>query len=424
MNNEQSTNSQMTRHILTIALGLGCFGGMTATAPAAVKGAVKVFILSGQSNMQGKAAAYTLDAVLGDPDQAGSFRHLKKDGEWVKRGDVWVSFLDNPGRGGFPKHGPLTVGYGSEKTVRTEDNKKVPHPGVGPELGIGHVLGDHYGEQVLLIKAAWGGRAVKYSFRSPGGMPSDEEIKAQVAEIGKKRLDKLHRYEADKAAGKKKLKPAGPERSFEEHKAGYGSDYRKVLSETKKVLDDMTTYFPGYDPEQGYEIAGFIWFQGWNDAIGEGNPDYVDQMAHFIRDVRKDLKAPKMPFVIGELGTDGPGAEGWVATFRRQQAEIAALAEFKGTVRLAKTAEFWPDNNQEMQPRWDAFRAAAKVNEAKPKDDPTRADPGAFYNTNWVQKYKKELSFTSDKRYHYLGSGACYYKMGESMGKAMVELVK
>ena len=54
--------------------------------------------------------------------------------------------------------------------------------------------------------------------------------------------------------------------------------------------------------------AGFAWFQGWNDAIGEGNPNYVDQMAHFIRDMRKDLKAPKMPFVIGELGTDGPGA--------------------------------------------------------------------------------------------------------------------
>jgi alpha-galactosidase len=416
-----TTNTTMINSTLAMTLFLAALAGPLA---AAAKGPVQVFILSGQSNMQGKAAAYTLDAVIDEPKTRDQFRHLKKDGEWVKRDDVWVTFLDNPGRGGFPKYGPLTVGYGSEKTVRDENNQKIPVPGVGPELGIGHVLGDHYDEQVLLIKAAWGGRAVKYTFRPPSAMPSDAEIRAQVVEIENKRQAKLEKYEADKAAGKKKLKPAGPEHSFEEHKAGYGSDYRKVLSETRMVLDDIKKYFPDYDAEQGYEISGFIWFQGWNDAIGEGNPDYVDQMAHFIRDMRKDLKAPKMPFVIGELGTDGPGAEGWVATFRKQQAEIAALPEFKGSVALARTAGCWPTGLPDMQDKWDAFKAEGKKNEAKPKDDPTRMDPGAFFNKNWLQKYKKELSYTSDKRYHYLGSGACYYKMGESMGKAMAELVK
>jgi len=390
-------NNTMTKQLITLALGLGCLGGMTSATPAAAKGPVKVFILSGQSNMQGKAAAYTLDAVLGDPKQAGPFKHLKKDGKWVEREDVWVTFLDNPGKGGFPTHGPLTVGYGSEKTVRDADNKKIPEPGVGPELGIGHVLGDHYDEQVLLIKAAWGGRAVKYTFRPPSAIPTDEEIKAQVVEIEKKRQEKIKKAEADKAAGKK-VKTPPPPRSFEDHKAGYGSDYRKVLSETKTVLDDLKKYVPNCDAEQGYEIAGFIWFQGWNDAIGEGNPDYVEQMAHFIRDMRKDLKAPKMPFVIGELGTDGPGAEGWVATFRKQQTEIAAMEEFKGNVKLAKTAGFWPNNNADMQDRWDAFRVAGKVNSDKAADDPTRIDPGDFFNKNWVQKYKAQLSFTSDKR--------------------------
>jgi len=410
----------MTKHILTITLGLAA---MASPLAGAAKGPVKVFILSGQSNMQGKAAAYTLDAVIDDPKTRDEFKHLKKDGGWVKRDDVWITFLDNPGRGGFPKHGPLTVGHGSEKTVRDENNKKLPHPGVGPELGIGHVLGDHFDEQVLLIKAAWGGRAVKYTFRPPSAIPGDEEIKAQVVAMAKKRKEKLASNEKRKAEGKK-VKAVGPERTFEEHKAGYGSDYQMVLSETKKVLDDMRTYFPDYDPAQGYEIAGFIWFQGWNDAIGEGNPDYVEQMAHFIRDMRKDLKAPKMPFVIGELGTDGPGAEGWIATFRKQQAEIAALEEFQGNVALAKTAHCWPTDLPVMQDEWDAFKAAGKANEAKAKDDRSRIDPGAFFNTNWLQKYKKELSYTSDKRYHYLGSGACYYRMGESMGKAMVELVR
>ena len=55
--------------------------------------------------------------------------------------------------------------------------------------------------------------------------------------------------------------------------------------------------------------------------------------------------------------------------------------------------------------------------------DPTRIESGMFYNKNWVQKYEAERAYTSDKRYHYLGSGACYYQMGESMGRAMVDLI-
>jgi len=366
---------------------------------------VKVFILAGQSNMEGKAAVTTLDAVINDPKTHDQFKHLKPDGKWLVRDDVWATYLDRKNRNrAAPLHGPLTVGFGSPKEARDKDFKKVPVKTIGPELGIGEVLGDHYDEPVLLIKAAWGGRAVKYSFRPPSAMPTDEQVKTQLAAIKAKKPD--------------------AEVTFESLKAGYGSDYRKVLSETKRVLDDIKKYVPDYDEKQGYEIAGFVWFQGWNDAIGAGNPEYVEQMAHFIRDIRKDLKAPKMPFVIGELGTDGKGAEGWVATFRKQQAAIAALPEFKDNVRLAKTAACWHKGPYEMQGKWDAFRKLGQVNAAKPADDPTRMDPGKFYQKNWVQKYAKELAYTSDKRYHYNGSGRSYYEMGQSMGKAMVELVK
>jgi alpha-galactosidase len=212
--------------------------------------------------------------------------------------------------------------------------------------------------------------------------------------------------------------------TFDRLKEMYGSDYRKILSETRRVLDDIKKYFPEYDEDRGYEIAGFVWFQGWNDAIGAGNPDYPQQMAHFIRDIRRDLKAPDLPFVIGELGTDGPEAEGWIATFRAQQAEIAAMEEFRGNVRLAKTAQYWPTDLPDMQDEWKKFRANAQKNEAKAKDDPTRIDPGLFFQMNWRQRYRKQLAYTSDKRYHYLGSGACYYQMGESMGRAMLEMMK
>ncbi len=366
---------------------------------------VKVFILAGQSNMEGKAAVSTLDAVINDPKTRDKFKHLKPDGKWLVRDDVWVTYLDRKDRRRTAAvYGPLTVGFGSPKTARDKNFKKVPVKTIGPELGIGHVLGDHYDEPVLLIKAAWGGRAVKYSFRPPSAIPSDEQIKEEVAAIKKRKPD--------------------AEVTFKSHKEGYGSDYRKILSETRKVLGDIKKYVPDYDEKQGYEIAGFVWFQGWNDAVGAGNPEYVKQMTHFIRDIRKDLKTPNLPFVIGELGTDGPGAGGWVATFRKQQAAIAALPEFKDNVRLAKTAHCWHKGPYDMQDKWDAFRKLARANEAKPADDPTRKDPGKFFQKNWVQKYAKELAYTSDKRYHYNGSGRSYYEMGQSMGNAMVQMVK
>ena len=365
-----------------------------------VKGAVKVFILAGQSNMEGKAMAGTLEAVIADAKTHDQFKHLKTGDKWSVRKDVWVTFLDKSikGKSDIPLYGPLTVGFGGHKTT---GKPRRAAPTVGPELGIGYVLGDHYDEQVLLIKAAWGGKSVKRNFRPPSAMPSDEQLKEELKTVKKK----------------------NPDMTFDQLKESYGMFYRKMLEETRKVTGDIKKYFADYDESQGYEIAGLIWFQGWNDGVGKGNPDYTGQMAHLIRDLRRDLKTPNLPVVIGELGTDGPGAKGWIATFRTQQAAIAAMDEFKDNVRLAKTAKFWP-TWPDMDDKWQAFRAEAKKNEQKPASDPTRISPGDYYKKNWVGRYAKELSYFSDKRYHYKGSGACYYRMGEAMGKAMLALVK
>lgn len=365
-------------------------------------GPVKVFILAGQSNMEGKALASTLEPVITDAETRDRFKHLKTGDKWSIRQDVWVTFLDRQGNSPFPKYGPLSVGFGGHKVSRDENNKKRPMLSIGPELGIGHVLGDHFDEQVLLIKAAWGGRAVKYSFRPPSAMPDDATVNERLVQVQKKH----------------------PDQTFDLLKKSYGSDYRKILAETTVVLSNIKKYFADYDETQGYEIAGFIWFQGWNDGVGRGNPDYTEQMAHFIRDIRGDLETPDLPFVIGELGMDGPEADGWLATFRKQQVAIAAMPEFMDNVRLAKTSHCWHTGPESMQGKWEDFRKTAKANEQKPKDDPTRVKPSEFFQANWVRRYKQELSYTSDRRYHYHGSGRSYYEMGESMGMAMLELVK
>jgi len=380
------------------------WGALASGAEGKARGPLKVFILAGQSNMEGKALASTLDAVIADPRTRDRFKHLKTDGKWTVRRDVWVTFLDKQVQGDagdFPLYGPLTVGFGGHKIVRDENRKRRPGLTVGPELGIGYVLGDHSHEQVLLIKAAWGGKSVRRDFRPPSAMPGGEELKRELERIRRKT----------------------PGITLEEVKESYGKFYRKMVEEVRKVLGSIKKYFPRYDESRGYEIAGLIWFQGWNDGVGGGNPDYPRQMAHLIRDLRKELKTPHLPVVIGELGTDGPGATGWIARFRAQQAEIADLPEFRDNVRLARTAQFWP-TYPDMDEEWQEFRANARKNTQKPDGDPTKISPGEYYQKNWVQRYRKELAYTSDRRYHYKGSGACYYQMGEAMGRAMLEMIK
>lgn len=377
---------------------------MTAISYAA-DGPVKVFVLAGQSNMEGKAAAYTLEPILADPTKGDDFKHLKTDdGRWTVRDDVWCTFLMKTTRAphdNLPLHGPLTVGFGSQKTVRDDNNMKISVPAFGPELGIGHVLGDHYDEPVLLIKTAWGGRALKRTFRPPSAMPTEKQLIAELAEIQKK----------------------NPDMTLEMLKESYGQDYRAILSEVDKVLSDIETYCPAYDSEKGYEIAGFIWFQGWNDGVGSGNTDYSEQLACFIRDMRKDLDAPGMPLVIGELGTDGLEAMGWIETFRQQQAAVAAMPEFKDDVRLAKTAEFWPTDLPDLSEEWEEFRAKDKAQRELAEKEGRKPDPN-FFHREWLMKYKDQHAYTSDKRYHYLGSGECYYRMGDAMGRAMLEIVE
>src|SRR5262249_61961411 len=105
---------------------------------------LKVFILAGQSNMEGQAVADldgkdyngdkgTLLHLLKDPAKAALVKHLRTDkGEWAVRDSVWVRYQPEKGP---VKAGPLTLDY-------------TPYGGhhhFGPELQFGHVIGDHCG---------------------------------------------------------------------------------------------------------------------------------------------------------------------------------------------------------------------------------------------------------------------------------------
>lgn len=337
---------------------------------------VKVFILAGQSNMEGYGAVHevdgdgkerkgTLTSLVNDPAKAPMFRHLrdteghgpeprgvgipatndgfgdpapniakkltveytlggKKHAETVNEGEelalpagvepqnieraLYGDLPDGPRKDVTEKlgkliaaararerwkvrddvwvwfngrSGPLTVGFGAGQNL------------FGPELEFGHVVGDALPEQVLIIKTAWGGQSLYRDFRPPS---------------------------------------SGGET---------GARYRSLLETVRRVLAGLKEEFPGYDGG-GHELAGLIWWHGWNDGCDPQNavPEYEENLVHLIHDLRKDLEVPKLPVVIGEL--TGPWVEvgGEWGALRRAQAAAAARPELAGTVAFAETHDF------------------------------------------------------------------------------------
>jgi hypothetical protein len=277
----------MKMHLIAFLMSLSA-----ALHAADSKSSVKVFILAGQSNMEGQGVADlegedynqgrgTLNYVMKDPAKGPLFKHLKDDqGQWAVREDVWVRYKPEDGP---VKTGPLALGF-------------TPYDGrhhFGPELQFGWVMGDFFTNQVLLVKTAWGGKSLYRDFRPPssGG---------QV-----------------------------------------GPYYTKMIAEVREALANLKHDFPSYDGG-GCELAGFVWYHGWNDGCEPETavPAYETNLVNLIHDVRKELNTPKLPFVIGEITGPWVQAPGEWATLRKAQAAAAARPEFKGNVLFVETHDF------------------------------------------------------------------------------------
>ena len=279
--------------LLSSPLSLFAVALLVGPAGAADKRPIKVFILAGQSNMQGHGRiAMGKDGDLDYAAKQKQFAYLKKDGKWAERDDV--RYYHKLGRGGVVK-GNFKPGQGGRA-----DN-------IGPELAFGHVMGDYYDEPVLLIKTAWGGQAIAMTFRPPSsGLPKDDLLQA------------LH----------ERAKKKNPDLMLAQYKELFGSRYRQSLAEVRDTLANLKKHFSAYRG-QGYEIAGFFWQQGWNDATRrEFAAEYEANMTNFIKDMRKDLGNKKLPFVIATSGVGGPDATG-VAGFLGKSIEPAQIAAAK-----------------------------------------------------------------------------------------------
>ena len=341
--------------------GLGVCLLSASLLGADASGKVKVFILAGQSNMEGKARNTLLDHQAGAPETKDLFKHLRKDGKWIVRDDVFIKYLN--------RKGGLTIGYGSRGCT-------------GVELEFGTVMGDHYDEPVVLIKAAWGGHSLFKLFRPPSaGLPSDAALQAELAQA-QKRVKQNN----------EKRKRNDPLPTMEDIKKPYGLSYRNMMSEVKGVFENYETMFPALKGKQ-LELAGFVWFHGFNDMWGTAPAEYASNMKHFIRDVRKDLKAPKLPFVIGALGQNGSKpAKGGMLEVRNAQLAMNDVPEFKGNVKAIRTDVLADKNAERLIDGWQ----------------------------NHFEEWKK---VGSDRPYHYLGSAIWFNRMGKAFGKAMLELL-
>ena len=320
----------------------------------------RVFILAGQSNMEGKAPNELLDHQAKDPKTRDLFVHLRKDDKWIVRDDVFIKFLD--------RKGPLTIGYGS--------------PGrTGAELEFGTLMGDRFDEPVILVKAAWGGHSLYKLFRSPSaGFPAGEVLEKEL----KQAQDRVRQ-------ANEKNKKNDPLPTMDDIRKDYGSSYRNMMAEVKDVMENHATMFPelkGTKPQ----LAGFVWFQGWNDQYGAEN-EYASNMQHFIKDVRKDLNAPNLPFVIAAMGQNGSKpAAGAMLTIREAQLAMNDVPEFKGNVK--------------------AFRTDVLVDKAAEELYPT-----------WQKNFEQWKVTGGDRAYHYLGSAIWFTRIGHAMGEAMNELL-
>ena len=125
-----------TTILLAIIVSLCCSNAMAASKP------LKVYILAGQSNMEGHARVETFDYIGDDPATAPLLKEMRgPDGKPTVCEKVWISYLTGDGD---EYSGKLTAGYGA-KGGETK---------IGPEFTFGIYMQKLLDEPILLIKTA------------------------------------------------------------------------------------------------------------------------------------------------------------------------------------------------------------------------------------------------------------------------------
>lgn len=362
---------------------------------------LKVFILAGQSNMQGSAHQHTF-AAMGDDAQSARLLDdvLDDHGQPIVSESVWISYLTQRGGKETRLAGNLKVGYGFD------DDR------IGPEYGFGIYLDKTLDEPILLIKTAWGGKSLAVDFRPPSAgpyQPSQREL----------------------------------ERGNVPSSEQVGHYYREMIRYVRATLssdESIRQVIPSYDPAQGFELAGFVWFQGWNDMCNRHHiGQYTDNMIHFIQDVRRDLQQPSLPFIVGVLGVYGTDPDSRrfdkglpVTDFRQTQFaavkryDQVAATPLRGNViavdsgpyyELALSDIYW---KRRLTGNW-----KRRVNQGEMTSEQFQAECEKYGFGDGKLTPGEQATWdrcASNAEYHYLGSGKTFIRFGKALAEAMLEL--
>ena len=409
------------RSLLTAATMMSVLLTLSAATWADVsKKPLKVYILAGQSNMEGQAKVETFDYIGDDPATAPLLKEMRgPDGKPRVCERVWISYLTgSPDKNALGEGiGKLTAGYGSRSNPAEDGGK------IGPEFTFGIYASKAYDGPILIIKTAWGGKSLNTDFRPPSAGPY-EFNEAQLDGLKKQGKD-IETIKADKVKAT-------------------GRYYRLMIDHVKKVLADPKRVVPDHDPKAGYEIAGFGWFQGWNDMCDPGTypnsskpggyAKYSQWMADFIRDVRKDLGAPKMPFVIGVIGVNGDKATGGLANLRPAMAAPAEMPEFKGNVAAVQTAPYWDTALGAIEQKRGQVTQMGYFLRTQHKEHANKDGKMTPQQQAWLKEYQSKLinpqeealwkRGASNAGYHYLGCAKTMALIGKGFAEAMLAMEK
>lgn len=370
---------------------------------------LEVYILAGQSNMQGHAKIGTFEHIGMDPKTKPMLDDmLGSDGKPLVCDRVWISSI---GSAPAEQIGKLTAGFGASPEK------------IGPEFTFGIYTQKLTDAPVLIIKTAWGGKSLHTDFRPPSAGPYvfNDSLLANLQKQGK-----------DIAM----IKEAKEKET--------GVNYRQMIDHVKFVLNDIQRIIPEYDPEVGYQLSGFAWFQGWNDMVDSGTypnrdkpggyDEYSKALAHLIRDIRKELNAPKLPFVIGVLGVGGPTSEyapdqqrykGTHDNFRAAMAAPALLPEFQGNVATVFAEKYWDLELTQAKAKERELEQKAKLQSKEEKLGPDQEkELVAKMRTEGLSDREKLViqKGISNLEFHYLGSAKILGGVGKGLAEAMAEL--
>jgi len=349
-------SAQVSSLLAVISFGLIGVSNADTTLPdpdgkvADMSKPVQVYILLGQSNMLGFGK---ITGGEGSLEEAVKEKKLypyliDEAGAWTERKDV---------------RNVRVMGSGGPGKARLFNNEWMTISGgkIGPEMGIGHHVGEAVEAPVMILKSCIGNRGLGWDLLPPGSESFEYTDPKGVTWVHPGYQGSPERWEK------------GTEPKPIDWYAGL--QYDGDVARAKDVLKELDKYYPG---GKGYEVAGFFWWQGDRDSRSAALSErYEKNLVNLIKELRKEFDAPKAKFVTASLGqTEKGSSDGGGKILEAMLAvdgESGNYPEFKGNVAAV---------------------------------------------------YTHPLSKGSSSGSHYGGNAETYMNIGEAMGEAMVKLLQ